>query len=260
LFWPSHLDNDRGRELERQWKTLDRSFSSLLAGEAEGWRPHIVLSPMLVEMGRPLLISNLDLSRLNEIEFFRVFPELQSRFRLATAVRLNATFPAISPAVELPTLPPARAVDAGYYDNYGVGIASGYLTLPNMRPWVKKCTSGVMLIQIRAFKSDTVIGENIETPVGSLADGFAWLTAPLEGVLAARDSTNLNHNDRAVDSLKTTLSRDFFQSVIFEAETENVTMTWSLSDRELEELRNDLGTEHNKEAMAQLKRFWLGAS
>ena len=39
-----------------------RPFRELAAGEAEGWRPSLVFSPMLLEDGRRLLISNLDLA------------------------------------------------------------------------------------------------------------------------------------------------------------------------------------------------------
>jgi hypothetical protein len=87
---------------------------------------------MLVKTGRPLPISNPDLSQFNQVEFFRLFPDLQSHFRLATAVQLNATFPGISPPVALPTQPSVRAVDAGYYDNYGVDIANRFLLQQHM--------------------------------------------------------------------------------------------------------------------------------
>ena len=59
---------DRGVVLEEQWRTLDRSFASLRDGEAAGWRPSLVLSPMVVETGRRLLFSNLDLYGLTEAQ------------------------------------------------------------------------------------------------------------------------------------------------------------------------------------------------
>jgi hypothetical protein len=66
----------------------------------------IVLSPMLVESGQPLLISNLDLSDIvgesedEAMDFFHVFPQARSSFRLGTAVRMSATFPIVSPAIQ----------------------------------------------------------------------------------------------------------------------------------------------------------------
>ena len=59
---------DRGRGAEDQWKRLDISFDELRAGEAEGWRPSLVISPMVVETGRRLLFSNLDLYGLTDLQ------------------------------------------------------------------------------------------------------------------------------------------------------------------------------------------------
>ena len=51
-FWPGVQSQDRGRTLEDQWKTLDRlTFHDLRDGEKAGWRPSLVLSPMIVETG-----------------------------------------------------------------------------------------------------------------------------------------------------------------------------------------------------------------
>ncbi len=64
---------------------------------------------------------------------------------------MNASFPYVTPAVSLPTTEPRRVVDAGYYDNYGVNIASSWLSQDVVQKWVKEQTSGVIVIQIRAF-------------------------------------------------------------------------------------------------------------
>ena len=58
------------------------------------------------------------------VEFFRLFPAAHDRFEVGTAARLSATFPYVSPGVSLPTDPPRRVVDAGYFDNYGVNLAA----------------------------------------------------------------------------------------------------------------------------------------
>ena len=133
---------------------------------------------MIVEDGRRLLISNLDLDRpgdpgmpgsgmvlasghlisdscagtkpgstsLSALEFYRIFPEGQGLF-LSTAVRISTSFPYVSPAVSLPTDPPRRVVDAGYYDNYGVEVATAWIY--QNRSWLAKNTAGVLLVQIR---------------------------------------------------------------------------------------------------------------
>lgn len=193
---PFPHESDRGKVLEATWKRLapngerssspfDRRIQSYAADELLGRRPSMVYTPMMVEDGRRLLISNLDLSfvarnlggmllepesrkinhlayfedksdreillkddviSLSAVEFFRIFPDAHD-FRMSTAMRMSASFPWVSPAVSLPTSPPRRVVDAAYYDNYGVNMAAMWLT--ELRDWLAARTSGVVVIQIR---------------------------------------------------------------------------------------------------------------
>jgi hypothetical protein len=263
VFWPGHLDQDRGRELETHWKRIARSFASLRAGEAAGWRPHIVLSPTLVETGQPLLISNLSLSDIigeheeEAVEFFRIFPEAQSSFNLGTAVRMSATFPIILPAVQLPTQPTRRVVDAGYYDNYGVSVAIRFLQQQHVMSWIRRCTSGVRLVQIRAFKTNSATVDAPGNFVDRLIRRFDWVTAPVAGALSARYTTNLYRNNQEIRTVESLYGKPFFDTVIFEPDSEhNVTVTWNLSGVELEQLRSDLLSVANKDAAEKLKQFW----
>src|SRR5207247_1789519 len=61
-----------------------------------------------------------------------------------------ASFPFVSPAVELPMSPTRRVADAGYSDNYGVEMAA--LWMYKNKELVRKYTSGVLLVQIRAYR------------------------------------------------------------------------------------------------------------
>ena len=153
---------DRGVVLEDQWKKLKIPFIKLYEYEKRGLCPSLVVSPMVIESGERMLISNLDLRHLVEPhstggepylrsarEFFRMFPDAQPTFGLQTAIRLSATFPYVSPAVSLPTRPPRRLVDAGYYDNYGVNLAVAWAY--QYRDWIRNNTSGLALIQIYAY-------------------------------------------------------------------------------------------------------------
>src|SRR5262249_9589366 len=170
-FCPFAYVHDRGWALEESWRVnldeaLDCSVRSLATGESEGWRPSLVFAPMMVEDGRRLLISNLDLDpitraegslytrsdgvhqglySLSAVEFFRLFPNAD-KFKLSTAVRMNASFPFVSPVAALPTQPPRRIVDAGYYDNFGIDVAACWLH--ENHDWIDTHTSGVLLIQI----------------------------------------------------------------------------------------------------------------
>jgi len=160
-FMPLRRSNDRGRVLEDTWeqnigrdcpaagKPMAGPFRDLAVGEREGWRPSMIVSPMIVEVSAPMLISNLDLGDLNRDEFFKKFADEPvvdaDQLKLSTAVRMNATFPLVTPGVCLPTEPPLRLVDAGYYDNYGVNTAAAWLT--SNLDWLTVNTGGVILIR-----------------------------------------------------------------------------------------------------------------
>ncbi len=307
LPWP--VRRDRGDVLDEQWPTLDRSFATLREGEREGWRPSLILAPMVAETGRRLLISNLDLFGLTEarglnrpdisfvpehdtprlrrdqrdleqgrvtglerlysrsaIEFFRAFPacygphhpvvQLQHHegacsgngnghlngsaarpwtsgqtmlrggrsrstetFRIATAVRMNASFPFISPAASLPVTPTRRVVDAGYYDNYGVDLAANW-ALQN-RDWICQHTSGIALIQIRASRSEAQrkriwIGSATEADGATgfvrqilrrVARGIIGLTTPPTAAIAALSRGMAYRNDLLVAELDRTFNQ-----------------------------------------------------
>ena len=72
---------------------------------------------------------------------------VRRQFKLATAALMSASFPYPCPAVPLPTHPRRRVVDAGYYDNYGVSLAAGWLF--NAIDWLKANVSRVAVVHIR---------------------------------------------------------------------------------------------------------------
>ncbi len=261
LLWPNRQVTDRGIVLEDQWLTLDLSFESMKEGEAEGWRPSIVFSPMLVETGQPLLIGNLDMDLIREdrygetVEFFDWFPDSRKNFKVKTAVRLNASFPYVSPVCALPTRPYRRVVDAGYYDNYGVDLAVAYLSQPRLMGWITAHCSGVVLIEMRAFPFPLPDPK----PPGPVARAFQWLTTPLEGLLVARGSTMRFRNRQSFGRLKDAYAdkagEGFLTNVVFEVDSQS-SMNWYLPGRELDYMRSALDYDVNVEAERRLLDFW----
>lgn len=261
------FNEDRGTALERAWENnttvLKKCFRDLGAGEKNGTRTSLVYTPMMVEDGRRLIISNLDFSfaasssgwtidNANEVysrssvEFFRLFPG--EDLRLSTAARMSAAFPWITPATYIPTIPARRVVDAGYYDNYGVNLAARWIF--HHRAWIRANTQGVILVQIRDALS---IGDrtSLEAPDESALDRWlGWLISPIEGFLAARESSMSFRNDELVEII----SREFnepeppeasFATAIFEL-GENAPLSWALTPSQRDAIVCDIaepGTE-----------------
>jgi hypothetical protein len=314
---------DRGRTLEQTWirwtggpaSPLGRPIQAFAAGERLGWRPSLVFTPMMVEDGRRLLISNLDLAfatrnvgglllepssrkierpaiqggdfdqsiheedevfSLSAVEFFRLFPRAGD-FQVTTAIRMSASFPWVSPAFNLPTLPPRRVVDAAYYDNYGINLSA--LWLSKLSQWLQENTSGVLVVQVRDKVSqgarteidfDRVGGD--DTPLDRLVwhggskllrPGLQALTTPLVGVTNARQWTMAFRNDEQVDLqdlLFDELSgQDFFRTVVFECPVD-VSLNWRLTEREKAILVGGFGRPEAAPAdeLARVKDYLTG--
>ena len=231
-------EEDRGRTLEDAWAknigpAFAQPFEMLRKGEAEGWRPSLVISPMIVEDAKFLLISNLDLGGLEGAdELFKLYPKDRKTFALGTALRMNAAFPLVSPGAYLPPtreLPARRVVDAGYLDNYGVRLACAWIE--KHKGWLLAHTGGVLLIQLRAYAADD------QQDTGRVSLGLQPFLTPIEGVDSSRRNTMRASNDAAVARLNDWFNQDepvdrtFFESVEL-VNTSNTPLGWSLTSAE----------------------------
>jgi cytochrome bd-type quinol oxidase subunit 2 len=306
-FWPFQYEGDRGMALEEAWRlnldgALDVTFDQLHKDEKEGRCPSLVLTPMLVEDGRQLIISNLFLQSLTEnagnflrgdpskglarpqaltkaqdttaaqpdgayryslsaLELFQLFPDAWSTFQLGTGARMNASFPYVSPAVDLPTSPRRRVVDAGYYDNYGIKTATAWIY--HHKEWLEKNTSGVVLIQVRDLASE----RRRLFPAGQASDenswgwyrGIEWLTGPLVGASSARESVMSFRNDEQVETLSDLFNaskgKDFFTTVVFSF-GEEIALNWYLGQAGNDRVKGDWNEGRNQEALKALEKWW----
>jgi hypothetical protein len=288
ILWPWNR-SDRGRALEETWSNLlPPTFGELAPHEWAGTIPSIVLAPMLVQDGRRLLISNLDLEFLTKtrgpilvdefsekpcchylsqqaLELRTMFPVEFPKFQLRTAVRLNASFPYVSPAVSLPTEPPRSPVDAGYYDNYGVNIACRWIE--KHQRWLANHTSGIALIQIRDHlgqRDRFGFTDDVAGPLAPINRAVSFLTAPLSGADKARYAITSYRNDEQIESLDRLINqaggRPRFVTVIFEFQNDGeVALNWQLSPEEVEQLKAGMNLDRNRERLDSLASWWEAA-
>jgi hypothetical protein len=281
-FLPFPLIGDRGQALEQAWaKNFDGAlsvpFTSLTVNEKAGWCPSLIMSPMLVEDGRRLLVSNLDLSNithnqgnnlspkggpfsLEAVEFFRLFPQ-SVNFPLSTAARMSASFPFFAPAAVLPTVPRRRVVDAGYFDNYGVTVAAAWLF--HNRGWVLANASSVVLIQIR----DGASAAQRLDPAGAgarstvLSRGVEFFTSPIQGAGSARDWSQSFRDDEQLQMLSEVFAPHhkpggpYFTIATFEYPGE-ASLSWYLTQNEQNSILSGVNNPTNTQAMADLLAWW----
>lgn len=255
---------DRGFSLERQWnentgRVMNKRLSDYTLPEAESQIPLIVMSPNILNDGRSLIIGSQPLGFMTSatdknfvahwstIEFQRFFKNQDaSDLWYTSALRMNATFPYISPAVSLPTEPPIEVMDAGFRDTYGINNALKYLF--TFRNWISSNTSGVLIIQIR--DSEKIEKFRIEPPRTMLNH----LLDPVGNIY-----TNLflmqdfNHDEQlhyASEWFEGQL--DIVNLEMPRPQVDDIALSWHLTSREKHIIKKGVYTEKNLKAFSKI--------
>lgn len=166
---------DRGYAFEQAYNhatenLLARPLADYREAERDAKIPLLFVTPSIVEDGRRMVISPQGVSYMmippvadhrgvplepDMVDFGRLFAEQDAdSLRLSSALRANASYPYVLPQVSLPTRPLIRLMDAGYRDNYGITSAARFLHV--FEDWIKANTSGVVLVQISAFREHDI--------------------------------------------------------------------------------------------------------
>ena len=154
------LENALNHNLE---EALEGRLGDYLVPEREGRIPMMILSPTLANDGRKLYISPHGVSYMavpngfdkeglpgrvlgvDYRSFFEKQHSLESRF--LSLLRINASFPYVTPAGVLPSVPAMHVEDAGLSDNYGMYDAGRFMYV--FKDWIRRNTSRVLVVSIR---------------------------------------------------------------------------------------------------------------
>jgi hypothetical protein len=250
---------------------LNGSFSNSLSFysplEQAGVIPKLLFSPVItidgkrllvsanssVYMCRPLTIKNVNYSAVvDQIDYISYFSKNDaSQTQLASLLRANATFPFVFPPSALPTNPPTQIMDAGLRDNFGIKNAIKYLQVFN--DWITENTSGIILLVFRDKKkkftpklaSGSSLASQFLNPIGNFYNNF--------------DKVQTYEYDELLDYASGWTKFDL-QVLEFELENDNsnnVSMSWHLTEREKLSVKKSLYERKNIEAL-QLTMKQLG--
>src|SRR5204863_10035333 len=198
-----------------------------------------VFNAMVAETGEPMLFSTVGLpDTLAPFSFYQHYPGRD--VPIATAVRLSAAFPYVSPASRADTDDAMRGyshlVDGGYFDNYGVGTLAA-ITDAALRG-APSAQRHLLVLEI----CDAVKCSG-QAPAGSPSIGGsrrAWpyqITAPFSALIAMRSAAQRVTNRTTIGLL----AQDWrARSVCIETVhvpfgSEDAPMSWHLT---LDEKRN----------------------
>lgn len=164
--------------------------------------------------------------------------------RMLSALRMNATYPYVLPAVWLPTRPVIDVMDAGLRDNYGQETSLRFLYA--LKDWVNENTSGVLIIQVRSRQKGS--WDNDSHKSGSIA---AILTKPFSMLQSnwfkLQDYFQDDEITYAQSFLKNPIMRVSFMYVP-EKEQNAASLNFHLTGSEKKEVRLSLLRENNIKA------------
>lgn len=261
---------DRGYAFEEK---LNANTDSVLAKRLGDYKtpeenadiPMLFITPSIVNDGRKMLISPLGISFMTtydadtdvlyepvkqSVEFSRLFKNQgASNLFFTSALRMNATFPFITPIAQLPSKPAIEVMDAGLIDNFGMESTVKFIY--TFRNWLPKHTGRIIIIQIRDQPKKQLISNNspndiINSLIFPVAQSYNCLF-PIE---------NFNQ-DRTVEYMsrwyKGNIDILYFQ--LNNQGSDDISLSWRLTNREKTIVLNSMKTDDNKKALKQLKQL-----
>lgn len=264
---------DRGYTFEQRLNAntrgmMDVRLSDLESAEREARIPMLVMSPTSINDGRRLVISPVPVAHLTSIapegrvtnmgdpesvEFQKLFAAQGAKnLKLTTALRMNASFPYITPVVSLPSEPAMRVMDAGVRDNYGYRVTLAFLN--SHRKWIAENTSGVVILQIRdtprrseVRSSNGSLLARMMDPVGSIYDNFLHAQDQDYDLMVRQASGWVDFPLHLVDL---ELQR---------GDQEQIALSWHLTALERKRVLRSLRTPQNQASFALLKSLMPAA-
>lgn len=252
--WEEQLNENTGN-------ILDKRLQEYVLPELYAEIPQVIISPTIINDGRPLYISSQPVSYLLQqpnidnspnyevasgVEFSRFFAKQDAyNIKMTSALRTNATFPYVLPAASLPSDPAIEVMDAGIRDNYGIMNSLQFLF--TFKDWIKENTSGVVMVQIRdTYKKPKVENNSVKTIVEKLS-------APmrnLNGNFLIMQDYAFDHN---LEYARTWYDGplDFVLFQVPESQSK-VSLSWHLTEKEKNYLKNAVKSPDNQAALQKL--------
>lgn len=273
---------DRGLIFE---KTLHHNLQNALKKklhnytnpENEAIIPMMLVAPVVVNDGRKVYISPLPVSYMcwdknqtkttpsfklvRAVEWSRYFDSCDARrLDFTSALRMNATFPYITPNVALPTHPTIEVMDGGLSDNFGVADALKFIHV--FKGWIENETEGVVLMCIRDTPKERPFRKQNND------SWFSRMINPLGSVYANWARNQDTNNDQQIQFTQTGLGVPMdvltFQYLaptdldenMDESKTEGrASLSWHLTTFEKKSIESSILHPKNQEALEKLKNL-----
>jgi hypothetical protein len=276
---------DRGFAFENQLNintegVLDKPISAYAEPEFKGLIPLLPVTSLITNDGRKLVVSPHSMSffgtsmlgktGINEkkqtVDFLRFFAKHDAKnLRFLSALRMSATFPFITPNVQLPSNPLMETMDTGLSDNFG--IQDGLRFLYVFQNWISKNTSGVIMITIRDSEKSSEISPTLPPRI------FQKVFTPFKNIYANWDNIQTIQNEvlfnYMIESMPFSLEKIEFEYAPEKVQIEELTesqenmqrasLNWRLTASEKKSILNSIYTSSNQKALSRLKILFSDA-
>ncbi|HET8573483.1 MAG TPA: patatin-like phospholipase family protein [Edaphocola sp.] len=243
---------------------LDKTIGDYQRVVARGRSPMMIVSGTIINDGRKLMMSSQPISYLTRagynaddkkpvidaVDFGRFFSkEDPMKLKLASALRMSATFPVILPVVKLPARPDMNIMDAGLRDNYGMETSLRYLH--SLRTWMLSHCGNIIFLQIRDTRE-----AQPEEPDSKLSFR-EMISDPLFAIQQKWSSFQTFSQTYLQDDAYDNYPAGRFHKIILEFEPRkkerNVALNFHLSDQDKKELLQSVYGAGNQKAFARLQ-------
>ena len=276
-----HL-KDRGFAFENQLNLntegiMDKPIEAYKEPETLAKIPMLPVTSLITNDGRKLVISPNSMSYLGtsalgksgadekkqSIDFLRFFHDHNpGNLRFLSALRMSATFPFITPNIQLPSVPEMETMDTGLSDNFGIQDALRFTYV--FQKWIAENTSGVILITIR--DSEKVV----EIPPTTPPKIFEKIFTPLKNIYSNWDNVQTIQNEVLFNYMDESMPFDI-DKIEFEYAPEKVqageltdsqetmqraSLNWRLTAREKKSILASIYTQKNQQSLLKLKEIF----
>jgi hypothetical protein len=245
---------------------LNTQLKDFRIPEAKGIEPMLVISSTIINDGRKLLIAAQPVSYLTRSESslhqknpvidgidFTEFFKNQDPYdlKLASALRMGATFPIILPIVKLPSLPEMNVMDAGLRDNFGVENSSRYLHV--FRDWLKENAGNIIYLEIRDTKQTEPSAVDEETSMASM------LLDPIFAIQQQWSAFQTFSQTYVQDYIKEDFLKSQYHKIVLEYSPQqkgkSVALNLHLTGKDKEDLLQSIYNAGNQEAFIELQKL-----
>jgi hypothetical protein len=280
---------DRGYAFENQLNyntqgILDKPLEAYIIPEQQSLVPMLPIAPLITNDGRKLYISPHSMAYMcisqnrsegfheksQGVDFLRFFREQDSgKLRFISALRMGASFPFVTPNIQLPSQPRMVTMDSGLADNFGIQDALRFMHV--FQDWIAVNTSGVTLLTIRDSEKFTEIEQ--KKPPRFLEKLFT----PLKNIYINWDNVQTLNNEMHFNRMKETLPFEldrieFEYSTaqylrergsaepkgnvnVQEQELQRASLNWRLTAREKKSIVNNIRNSQNSSALIKISEI-----